>query len=89
MTAASVFTLSDAMLPTVSAPTPGATSPFLFVRWVVRRFGAFTALDGVSPGVAQGRSSACLVRPAAAKTPPLRRIAGLEAPDAGRIVRGA
>lgn len=89
MTAASVFTLSDAMLQTVSAPTPGATSPFLFVRWVVRRFGAFTALDGVSPGAAQGRSFACLVRPAAAKTPLLRRIAGLEAPAAGRIVRGA
>ncbi|ALF90296.1 MULTISPECIES: putative 2-aminoethylphosphonate ABC transporter ATP-binding protein [Ralstonia solanacearum species complex] len=76
------------MLQTVSAPTPGVTSPFLSVRQVVRRFGAFTALDGVSLDVAQGEF-VCLLGPSGCgKTTLLRIIAGLEAQDAGRIVAG-
>ncbi|WP_155401276.1 ATP-binding cassette domain-containing protein, partial [Ralstonia solanacearum] len=76
------------MLQTVSAPTPGVTSTFLSVRQVVRRFGAFTALDGVSLDVAQGEF-VCLLGPSGCgKTTLLRIIAGLEAQDAGRIVAG-
>ncbi|MDD7801118.1 ATP-binding cassette domain-containing protein, partial [Ralstonia solanacearum] len=76
------------MLQTVSAPTPGVTSPFLSVRQVVRRFGAFTALDGVSLDVAQGEF-VCLLGPSGCgKTTLLRIIAGLEVQDAGRIVAG-
>ena len=37
-----------------SDPTQGNATPFLSVRQVTRRFGAFTALDGVSLDVAQG-----------------------------------
>ena len=71
-----------------SHPTSGNATPFLSVRQVARRFGAFTALDGVSLDVAQGEF-VCLLGPSGCgKTTLLRIIAGLEAQDAGQIVAG-
>lgn len=71
-----------------SDPTTGLAKPFLSVRHVTRRFGAFTALDGVSLDVAQGEF-VCLLGPSGCgKTTLLRIIAGLEAQDAGQIVAG-
>ncbi|WP_232314085.1 putative 2-aminoethylphosphonate ABC transporter ATP-binding protein [Ralstonia sp. A12] len=71
-----------------SHPIPGNATPFLSVRQVARRFGAFTALDGVSLDVAQGEF-VCLLGPSGCgKTTLLRIIAGLEAQDAGQIVAG-
>lgn len=72
----------------VSPPTPSHAAPFLSVRQVSRRFGTFTALDGVSLDVAQGEF-VCLLGPSGCgKTTLLRIIAGLEAQDAGQIVAG-
>ncbi|HWV04422.1 putative 2-aminoethylphosphonate ABC transporter ATP-binding protein [Ralstonia sp.] len=72
----------------VSNPTLGSAAPFLSVRQVSRRFGAFTALDGVSLDVAQGEF-VCLLGPSGCgKTTLLRIIAGLEAHDGGQIVAG-
>ncbi|MGN6139729.1 MAG: putative 2-aminoethylphosphonate ABC transporter ATP-binding protein [Ralstonia sp.] len=69
-------------------PTSGSAAPFLSVRRVSRRFGAFTALDGVSLDVAQGEF-VCLLGPSGCgKTTLLRIIAGLEAHDGGQIVAG-
>jgi len=69
-------------------PTSGSAAPFLSVRRVSRRFGAFTALDGVSLDVAQGEF-VCLLGPSGCgKTTLLRIIAGLEAYDGGQIVAG-
>ena len=69
-------------------PTPGFATPFLSVRQVTRRFGTFTALDGVSLDVAQGEF-VCLLGPSGCgKTTLLRIIAGLEAQDGGQIVAG-
>jgi iron(III) transport system ATP-binding protein len=71
-----------------SDPTTDLAKPFLSVRHVTRRFGAFTALDGVSLDVAQGEF-VCLLGPSGCgKTTLLRIIAGLEAQDAGQIVAG-
>ena len=71
-----------------SDPTQGNATPFLSVRQVTRRFGAFTALDGVSLDVAQGEF-VCLLGPSGCgKTTLLRIIAGLEAQDGGQIVAG-
>ncbi|MGN8086233.1 putative 2-aminoethylphosphonate ABC transporter ATP-binding protein [Ralstonia sp. 22086] len=72
----------------VTNPTSGSAAPFLSVRQVSRRFGAFTALDGVSLDVAQGEF-VCLLGPSGCgKTTLLRIIAGLEAHDGGQIVAG-
>ena len=58
------------------------------MRQVSRRFGTFTALDGVSLDVAQGEF-VCLLGPSGCgKTTLLRIIAGLEAQDGGQIVAG-
>ncbi len=85
---ATVPALSHAEAPPAHAPDPEATTPFLSVWQIVRRFGAFTALDGVSLDVAQGEF-VCLLpaRPVRLRQDDLLRIiAGLEAQDAGRIV---
>jgi|TARA_Y100000296_G_scaffold86038_1_gene124442 iron(III) transport system ATP-binding protein len=61
---------------------------FLSVRGIDKRFGAFTALDGVSLEVRQGEM-VCLLGPSGCgKTTLLRTIAGLERQDAGQIFAG-
>jgi sulfate transport system ATP-binding protein len=53
---------------------------------VTKRFGDFQALDGVSIDVADGSLTALLGPSGSGKSTLLRVIAGLEAPDAGRVV---
>ena len=55
------------------------------VENLVKRYGNFTAVDGVSLSVAPGRSTA-LGPNGAGKTTSIRMIAGLLKPTAGRIV---
>ena len=65
-----------------------AAAPALSVRQVGRRFGAYTALEGVSIDVAQGEFL-CLLGPSGCgKTTLLRIIAGLETQDEGQILAG-
>ena len=52
---------------------------------VVKRFGAFTALDGVSLEARDGEFLALLGPSGSGKTTLLRILAGLELPDSGRI----
>ncbi len=54
-------------------------------RGVVKRFGDFTALDGVSVDVPTGSLTALLGPSGSGKSTLLRVIAGLEQPDAGEI----
>src|SRR4029079_12029175 len=58
----------------------------LEIRNVTRRFGDFTAVDGVSLGVEAGEFFALLGPSGCGKTTLLRLIAGVETPDAGRIL---
>jgi sulfate transport system ATP-binding protein len=55
-------------------------------RGIVKRFGGFTALDGVSVAVPTGSLTALLGPSGSGKSTLLRVIAGLERPDAGRVV---
>lgn len=57
----------------------------LEVRELTKRFGAVTAVDGLSLAVAQGEVLAVLGPSGCGKTTVLRMIAGLELPDAGGV----
>ena len=55
-------------------------------RAIVKRFGDFTALDDVSVSVEAGSLTALLGPSGSGKSTLLRVIAGLERPDAGRVL---
>jgi sulfate/thiosulfate transport system ATP-binding protein len=55
-------------------------------RGIVKRFGDFTALDGISVDVPTGSLTALLGPSGSGKSTLLRVIAGLERPDEGQIV---
>jgi sulfate/thiosulfate transport system ATP-binding protein len=55
-------------------------------RGIVKRFGDFTALDGVSVDVPSGSLTALLGPSGSGKSTLLRVIAGLETPDEGTVV---
>ncbi len=55
---------------------------------ITKRFGDFTALDDVSVEVADGSLTALLGPSGSGKSTLLRIIAGLETPDAGRVMIG-
>lgn len=61
------------------------TPPALAIDGLVRRFGAFTAVDDLTLGVAAGEIVGFLGANGAGKTTTLRCACGLLRPDAGRI----
>jgi ABC-2 type transport system ATP-binding protein len=60
--------------------------PVIAVEHLVKRFGTFTAVNGVSIDVAPGQIHGFLGPNGAGKTTTIRMIAGLLKPDAGRIL---
>jgi putrescine transport system ATP-binding protein len=63
-----------------------ASPPYLRIEGVTKRFGAVVAVDDVSLDIARGEFFALLGPSGCGKTTLLRMLAGLETPDAGRIV---
>jgi putrescine transport system ATP-binding protein len=75
--------------PQVAAPEPDkrtADMPLLRLEGVVKRFGAFRAVDGVSLDIRAGEFFALLGPSGCGKTTLLRMLAGFETPDQGHIL---
>src|SRR4051794_28986426 len=64
----------------------GADVPLLRIESVVKRFGAFRAVDGLSLDIRAGEFFALLGPSGCGKTTLLRMLAGFEMPDDGRIL---
>jgi putrescine transport system ATP-binding protein len=71
-----------------ASPTQAADIPLLRIERVVKKFGTFPAVDGVSLDIGAGEFFALLGPSGCGKTTLLRMLAGFEAPDEGRILLG-
>ena len=67
-------------------PRPDAQPPLLRIENVVKTFGNFRAVDGVSLDIRAGEFFALLGPSGCGKTTLLRMLAGFETPDDGRIL---
>src|SRR5437868_8003504 len=67
-------------------PAEAAEMPLLRIERVVKRFGTFRAVDGVSLDIHAGEFFALLGPSGCGKTTLLRMLAGFETPDEGRIL---
>jgi iron(III) transport system ATP-binding protein len=74
--------------PAARAPQDEGRAPFLSVRNLTKRFGAFTALSDVSLDIARGEFVCFLGPSGCGKTTLLRAIAGLDTQDQGTIAIG-
>src|SRR5438552_1987641 len=63
-----------------------AARPLLRFDGVVKKFGSVAAIDGLSLDIFEGEFFALLGPSGCGKTTLLRLLAGLERPDAGRIL---
>jgi putrescine transport system ATP-binding protein len=67
-------------------PRPDPQPPILRIENVVKAFGTFRAVDGVSLDIRAGEFFALLGPSGCGKTTLLRMLAGFESPDEGRIL---
>ena len=65
---------------------PPVSEPIVRIEGLTRRFGTVAAVDGIDLDVARGELFALLGGSGCGKTTLLRMLAGLEIPDAGRIL---
>ena len=74
--------------PAPVAQAPAWDGPLLRIEGVVKTFGGFRAVDGVSLDIRAGEFFALLGPSGCGKTTLLRMLAGFETPDEGRILLG-
>src|ERR1700737_937948 len=79
-------TAADADSPKPKPQTEAVDIPLLRIDAVVKKFGAFRAVDRLSLDVRAGEFFALLGPSGCGKTTLLRLLAGFEAPDEGRIL---
>jgi len=68
-----------------SGPSRGAAPPDVRLAGLVKRFGAFAAVSGITLDIARGEFFTLLGPSGSGKTTTLRLIAGFELPDEGRV----
>src|SRR5579871_6537751 len=73
-------------VPAAKPEAPAAGMPLLRIDAVVKKFGQFRAVDGVSLDIHAGEFFALLGPSGCGKTTLLRMLAGFETPDNGRIL---
>jgi putrescine transport system ATP-binding protein len=78
--------IDAAKAPASAAPQAVTPMPLLRIDGVVKQFGTFRAVDGLSLDVNAGEFFALLGPSGCGKTTLLRMLAGFETPDAGRIL---
>ena len=83
---AKAATEADSPKPTHKADPSAAEPPLLRIEAVVKKFGSFRAVDGLSLDIHAGEFFALLGPSGCGKTTLLRMLAGFEAPDKGRIL---
>src|SRR6202165_510792 len=79
-------TAADADSPKPKPQTDAADIPLLRIGAVVKKFGAFRAVDRLSLDIRAGEFFALLGPSGCGKTTLLRMLAGLDTPDEGRIL---
>jgi putrescine transport system ATP-binding protein len=72
--------------PAGALPLPDPAPPLLRIDGVVKQFGSFRAVNGVSLDIRAGEFFALLGPSGCGKTTLLRMLAGFESPDQGRIL---
>ncbi|WP_257166503.1 ABC transporter ATP-binding protein [Bradyrhizobium sp. SRS-191] len=77
---------AEAAPPPAPDPRPDPQPPILRIENVVKSFGSFRAVDGVSLDIRAGEFFALLGPSGCGKTTLLRMLAGFESPDEGRIL---
>ncbi|CCD93272.1 putrescine transport protein (ABC superfamily, atp_bind) [Bradyrhizobium sp. ORS 375] len=77
---------SEPAPPSSPEPRPDPQPPILRIENVVKTFGSFRAVDGVSLDIRAGEFFALLGPSGCGKTTLLRMLAGFETPDDGRIL---
>ncbi len=82
--------MTDDLVRTLARPRDGAptTGEMLHLNSVVKRYGSFTAVDGIDLGVERGRIFGFLGPNGAGKTTTIRMLAGVLQPSEGRILVG-
>ncbi len=73
---------------TTVPPSADAVGSGLHVRGLVKKYGMFTAVDGIDLDVPEGSFFALLGPSGCGKTTTLRMVAGLEEPTSGAIYIG-
>jgi putrescine transport system ATP-binding protein len=79
-------TAATAVPPKPEPPVAAADIPLLRIEAVVKKFGAFRAVDRLSLDIRAGEFFALLGPSGCGKTTLLRMLAGFETPDEGRIL---
>ena len=77
--------MSDALSPDLRKAGPEVTGPMISARGLIKRFGTFTAVDGIDVEVRAGEAFGFLGPNGAGKSSTMRMIGCVSPPSAGTL----